>query len=108
MFGEEAFYLWTYERPTSPWTYVIAVLGVLGVLLACLFPLAPYPVKAAVFYLAASLLAVILGILTLRLLLASVSWVVSGHTVWLLPNILSDVWILHGVVVLSFFGGGGV
>jgi hypothetical protein len=31
----------------SPWTYLLSGLAVVVVMLCCLFPLAPYPVRAA-------------------------------------------------------------
>ena len=43
--AEEAFYVWTYELPTSPWFYVGAGALVVLVLMMCLFPLAPYQVR---------------------------------------------------------------
>lgn len=62
-----------------------------GVLGACLFPLAPNWAKVAVFYLSSGLLILILGLLLLRGTLAAVTWIVSGRTLWLLPNLLSEV-----------------
>ena len=42
---EDAFYCWTFDRPTSPWLWVGSLLLVVVVFLMCLFPLAPYSVK---------------------------------------------------------------
>ena len=44
-FQEEFFYAWTYDRPMSPWTYLLSGVAVAVVMLCCLFPLAPYPVR---------------------------------------------------------------
>lgn len=90
-FAEDAFYAWTYDRPSSPWMLVFTILGMAGVLAACLFPLAPYGIKVTVFYLASGLLTVILGTLVLRLFVAATSWILTGKTLWLLPNVLSEV-----------------
>ena len=91
VFVEEAFYAYTYERPTSPWLYLWASLATLGVLLACMFPLAPAPIKLAVFYVCATLVVAILAVLSLRSFVGAVSWILSGSTLWLLPNLLSEV-----------------
>lgn len=45
VFGEESFYAWTYDKPTSPWVYVGAGGAVVVSLLLSLFPLAPNWVK---------------------------------------------------------------
>ena len=46
-FAEEAFYVYAYDRPASPWVYVWAGLAAVGALALCLFPLAPDWVGAA-------------------------------------------------------------
>ena len=46
---DDAFYVWRYELPTSPWFYVGAGALVVLVLMLCLFPLAPY--QACLFHL---------------------------------------------------------
>ncbi|KDD76972.1 hypothetical protein H632_c51p1 [Helicosporidium sp. ATCC 50920] len=89
-FAEDAFFAWTYERPPSKWTPVLTGLGLLGVLLACLFPIAPSFIKAGVFYAAASLLSLILLILAVRCALAVGVWLLLGQVLWLLPNLLSE------------------
>lgn len=61
-----------------------------GVVGACLFPLAPNWAKVAVFYLSSGLLFLILGVLLIRSVLALVTWVATGNTVWLLPNLSSE------------------
>ncbi|RMZ57486.1 hypothetical protein APUTEX25_003729, partial [Auxenochlorella protothecoides] len=97
-FAEDAFYAWTYDRPSSPWMLVFTILGMAGVLAACLFPLAPYGIKVTVFYLASGLLTVILGTLVLRLFVAATSWILTGKTLWLLPNVLSEEVPLSGLL----------
>lgn len=57
----------------------------------CLFPLAPDWAKVVVFYASAGLLSLMLGVLALRGALALGSWVLTGRTVWLLPNLMSEV-----------------
>lgn len=62
----------------------------MGVIAACCFPLAPNWVKVWVFYLSAGLLMLILATLALRSAVALATWLASGRTVWLLPNLLSE------------------
>ncbi|KAL4437010.1 hypothetical protein ABPG75_004149 [Micractinium tetrahymenae] len=89
-FAEDGFYIWLYERPASPWAWVWTALIPLVVVGACLFPLAPNWAKVAVFYLSSGLLFLILGVLLIRSVLALVTWVATGNTVWLLPNLSSE------------------
>ena len=90
MFEESSFYAWTWERPMSAMTYILAGLAAASVILICLFPIAPYWFKAGVLYVASGLLAMIFGLLILRGIMAVVSYVATGRTVWFLPNILAD------------------
>lgn len=89
-FSEDGFYAWTYDKPTSPLVYVFSLLAAVGVIMVCLFPVAPYWFKAGVVYFLASLLSVIIFTLAIRAIIAAVSYVGTGRTVWLLPNALAD------------------
>ena len=42
IWAEDAFYVWNFNRPTSPWFYAMSFLLVVGVTLVTLFPLAPW------------------------------------------------------------------
>jgi hypothetical protein len=43
--GEEVFYAWSYDRPTSAWFYVASGALVVAALCVTLFPLAPYRLR---------------------------------------------------------------
>jgi hypothetical protein len=90
-FQEEFFYAWQYEREASPWLYVFSALVVVVVIAACLFPLAPYPVRLGVVYTSMALLSAILAIIVVRSIIAGVSWVALGRSLWLFPYLLSEV-----------------
>lgn len=90
-FQEEYFYAWQYERPSSPWLFLFSCLLVLVVILFCLFPLAPQPVKLAVVYLSMTLLILIMVVLVVRTIIAGVSWVALGRALWLFPHLLAEV-----------------
>ena len=83
------FYAWTYDRPTSPWVYVVAAAAAVGVILVCLFPMAPAWFKIGVVYVLAGLLSVMMFVLAMRVAIAAVSYIGTGRTVWLLPNALA-------------------
>ena len=75
----------------SPWSYFFSALALLTIMLCCMFPLAPHPVKLAAVYCSMTLIICILCTLTVRSLLALSSWVVLGRSLWLFPHLLSDV-----------------
>jgi translocation protein SEC62 len=65
----EYFYLWMEERPMPPWQYALAVLMVVGILVVCLFPLAPYWLRISVVYFFLGLLAFIFALILVRFLI---------------------------------------
>lgn len=89
-FDESGFYAWTYEKPTPTWVYVVSALSAVGVILICLFPIAPAWVKISVVYFLSGLLTLLIGALLLRGAIALASYIFTGRTVWILPNVLDD------------------
>jgi translocation protein SEC62 len=89
-FKEDGFYCWTYDRPTPTWVYWVSALCAVGVVLVCLFPVAPTFVKVGVMYASTALLAAIISFLVIRGLVALASYILTGWTVWILPNSLDD------------------
>ena len=88
--ASNTFYAWTFDRPSSPWALVGSLLIVVAVIAACLFPLAPRWVKLGVVYVSGGLLAVLLGLLLVRGVLAGVTWAATGRALWLFPNLMDD------------------
>jgi len=89
-FDEAGFYAWEFDMPTPPWVYVVSALGAVGVILICLFPVAPSWVKISVVYFLAGLLTLMVGMLMVRGVVALVSYIFTGRTVWIFPNVLDD------------------
>ena len=89
-FAESDFYAWRYDPPVSTTVYVLSALAAIGVILVCLFPVAPSWVKAGVVYFLMGVLILLMGIMVLRAIIAAVSWIGTGRTVWILPNALAD------------------
>lgn len=87
---EGAFYMWLYDRPTSFWVHAATVALPVVVLAACLFPLAPWWARMAVVYTLMVLLATLLGVIALRYVLFGLVWIVTGHSFWLFPYLMSD------------------
>ena len=90
LFHEDGFMCWTYDRPTPTWVYVVSALSAVGVVLLCLFPVAPSSVKISVMYAATGLLVLLTSFLMVRGVIALLSYLVTGRTVWVLPNSLDD------------------
>ena len=90
-FQEEFFYAWTYDRPKSPWYYVLCGLAFLGITLCTMFPLAPRPIKLVALYVSMTLIIVIFSVLIVRGLVAMTTWIPTGRSLWIFPNLLSEV-----------------
>lgn len=95
--GSEA-YVWIYDPiPLHYWLF--GALMVVFVIVMCLFPLWPTPLRLSVYYLsiaAAGFLVFILGLAVLRFIVFCVVWVATGskHHFWLFPNLTEDVGFL--------------
>lgn len=89
-FSEADFYAWRFDPPVSTAVYVMAALGALGVVAVCLFPIAPSWLKIAVVYFLMALLVILVGFLVLRAFVAAATWIVTGRTLWVLPNAMAD------------------
>lgn len=89
-FEEDHLYAWMFDKQVSPWSYVFSALALVAVVLCCMFPLAPHPVKLAAVYCSMTLIICILCTLIVRSLIALSTWVVLGRSLWLFPYLLSD------------------
>lgn len=87
---ETAFYVWKYERPTSLLYYVSVTLLPIVVILACLFPLAPWWMRMAFVYFLMTILTVILSLIAVRYVLFAAVWTTTGSSLWLFPNMMSE------------------
>ena len=90
-FQEEFFYAWTYDRPKSPWYYVLCGLAFLGITLCTMFPLAPRPIKLVALYMSMTLIIIIFSVLLIRGLVAMTTWILLGRSLWIFPHLLSEV-----------------
>ena len=90
-FQEEFFYAWTYDRPKSPWYYVLCGLAFLGITLCTMFPLAPRPIKLVALYVSMTLIIIIFSVLLIRGLVAMTTWILLGRSLWIFPHLLSEV-----------------
>ena len=90
-FQEEFFYAWTYDRPKSPWYYVLCGLAFLGITLCTMFPLAPRPIKLVALYVSMTLIIIIFSVLIIRGLVAMTTWILLGRSLWIFPHLLSEV-----------------
>ncbi len=60
------------------------------VILACLFPLAPWWVRVATVYVLMGLLCAILSLLVVRYACFALVWAATGNSFWVFPNLLSE------------------
>ncbi|GAX73131.1 hypothetical protein CEUSTIGMA_g584.t1 [Chlamydomonas eustigma] len=87
---ESFFYIWKYERPTTLLYYISAVALPIVVILACLFPLAPWWMRMAFVYTLMAILTAMLSLIAVRYVLFAFVWTLTGHSLWLFPNMMRD------------------
>lgn len=61
-----------------------------GVILACLFPLSPWWMRVALAYASMALLIAMLLVIFVRYALFAVVWTLTGYSIWIFPNMMSD------------------
>ena len=84
------FYVWQFERPTSLLYYLSAVALPIVVILACLFPLAPWWMRMAFVYFLMTILTAMLSLIAVRYVLFGAVWTTTGYSLWLFPNMMSE------------------
>ena len=89
-FTDGGFYVWRLDAPRTLLSTVAPYLALVLVLCATLFPIAPYRLKLGVVYASMGLLSAIFAVTILRLLLFIAVWVLTGRSIWLLPNLYSE------------------
>lgn len=87
-FDSEGFYVILYEENTSLNHIVLAAI-IIGVLLACLFPIWPFRLKIAVYYIGVVLVTIMIILSIIRLILFGVCWF-AGCDFWFLPNLFNE------------------
>lgn len=87
---EDGFYVWMFDRPTSPMFYLMSALLLLGVILVTLFPLAPYWFRMYSVYIMMGILGFLLGLIGVRYVIWLAVWIISGRSFWFLPNLTSE------------------
>ena len=66
-------------------------LAFLGITLCTMFPLAPRPIKLVALYVSMTLIIIIFSVLLIRGLVAMTTWIPTGRSLWIFPNLLSEV-----------------
>lgn len=103
---EGFFYVWQYERPTSLMYYIGTVALPIVVILACLFPLAPWWMRMAFVYTLMVILMVLLLVIVIRYMVFGLVWTLSGYSLWIFPNMMSEeVGVLDAFSPVISFNG---
>mmetsp|Transcript_148051 Transcript_148051/g.258236 ORF Transcript_148051/g.258236 Transcript_148051/m.258236 type:complete len:361 (-) Transcript_148051:40-1122(-) len=84
-FDAEGFYVITYEGGSGLQHFLLALI-IVGVLLACMFPVWPLWAKIGIWYLSVIFLALYFGVLILRMVIYVMFWIV-GFDFWIFPNL---------------------
>jgi len=81
----EDFYVIVYEGSSGMQHFLLALI-IVGVLLACMFPVWPMWAKIGIWYLSVIFLSLYFGVLILRMLIFTLFWIV-GFDFWIFPNL---------------------
>lgn len=84
-FDCEGFYVITYEGGSGLQHFLLALI-IVGVLLACMFPVWPMWAKIGIWYLSVIFLSLYFGVLILRMIIYTLFWIV-GFDFWIFPNL---------------------
>jgi len=84
-FDPEGFYVITYAGGSGLQHFMLAMI-IVGVLLACMFPVWPMWAKIGLWYLSVIFLSLYFGVLLLRIVVYTLFWIV-GFDFWIFPNI---------------------
>ncbi|KAI8141579.1 translocation protein Sec62-domain-containing protein [Fennellomyces sp. T-0311] len=97
---EDGYYMWVWEGSQVK-LYLGALLLVIGVLAAVLFPLWPETLRLGVWYLSVGvlgLLGVFFGIAIVRLILYIITIIVLPRGIWIFPNLFEDVGVIESFI----------
>jgi translocation protein SEC62 len=86
---DDGFYIWNPKVQSKAFTNTLSAMLVIGVILACCFPIWPVQMKLGVWYLSVILLVILLGLSAIRLV-AFVVLFIFGHDFWIFPNMYDD------------------
>lgn len=89
-FTADGFYAWMYTPPMSWASVAVSAAFALGVVLMCLFPLAPIWFKKVILYVCLAILGTFAVVFSVRAIVFALVWIVLGEHFWILPNLTDD------------------
>ena len=89
-FTEDGFYAWMYTPPMSWSSVAVSGAFAVGVVLMCLFPLAPIWFKKVILYVCLAILGTFGVVFSVRLVVFAMVWIALGEHFWILPNLTDD------------------
>jgi translocation protein SEC62 len=79
-----------YTPPMSWASVAVSAAFALGVVLMCLFPLAPIWFKKVILYVCLAILGTFAVVFSVRAIVFALVWIVLGEHFWILPNLTDD------------------
>ena len=89
-FTADGFYAWMYTPPMSWASVAMSAAVALGVVLMCLFPLAPIWFKKVILYVCLAILGTFAVVFSVRAIVFALVWITLGEHFWILPNLTDD------------------